>query len=70
MYTQVGETENCEFKVTRLFEGNEYVFQVTAENDIGIGEPAELSQGITPESPFCKFQRHYQSPFVEYLIFM
>ncbi|ELT96022.1 hypothetical protein CAPTEDRAFT_139799 [Capitella teleta] len=52
MYTQVGETESCEFKVTRLFEGNEYVFQVTAENDIGIGEPAELSQGITPQSPY------------------
>jgi hypothetical protein len=52
MYTQVGETDNCEFKVTRLFEGNEYVFQVTAENDIGIGEAAELSQGITPQSPY------------------
>ena len=53
-YTQVGTTKSLDFKVGRLVEGNEYVFQVSAENDVGIGDAAELSQGITAKSPFGK----------------
>ena len=53
-YTQVGSTASCEFKVTRLVQGNDYVFQVSAENDVGAGNAAELSQSITAKSPYSK----------------
>jgi len=48
-----GDTGN-EFRVIRLVAGNEYVLRVSAENEVGVGEPAELSQGITAKSPYCK----------------
>ncbi len=51
-YTQVGTTQGCEFKVPHLSEGTEYVFQVSAENDVGLGEAAELYQGIVAKSPY------------------
>lgn len=54
-YMQVGTTHNCEFKATRLVQGSDYVFQVCAENDVGVGAAAELSQGVTAKSPFGKF---------------
>jgi len=51
-YSLVGTTMTTDFKVSRLVEGNQYVFQVSAENAVGVGEPAELSQGITAKSPY------------------
>ena len=42
-------------QVGRLMEGNQYVFRVSAENEVGIGEPAELSQSITTKSPFGQY---------------
>ena len=59
-YSQVGTSQEHEFTVTRLTEGNEYVFQVCAVNEVGVGEPAELSQGITAKSPFSKYYSLYQ----------
>jgi len=55
-YIAVGTTtDSCyEFRVIRLVAGNEYVLQVSAENEVGVGEPAELSQGITAKSPYSK----------------
>lgn len=54
IYMPVGTTESCDYRVIRLVAGNEYVIQVSAENEVGVGEPAELSQGITAKSPFSK----------------
>jgi hypothetical protein len=55
-YIPVGTTspDTTQFRVIRLVAGNEYVLQVSAENEVGVGEPAELSQGITAKSPFSK----------------
>ena len=52
MYMPVGRCAGCEMKVTRLAHGNQYVFQVSAENEVGVGEPAELSHGVVAKSPF------------------
>lgn len=53
-YTHVGSTRSCEFKVGRLVEGQEYTFQVSAENDVGVGQAAELTQAVTAKSPYCE----------------
>jgi len=55
-YIPVGTTTDgvCEFRVIRLVAGNEYVLRVSAENEVGVGDPAELSQGITAKSPYSK----------------
>jgi len=55
-YIPIGTTTDnvCEFRVIRLVAGNEYVLRVSAENEVGVGDPAELSQGITAKSPYSK----------------
>jgi len=55
-YIAVGTTSDSglEFRVIRLVAGNEYVLRVSAENEVGVGEPAELSHGITAKSPYCE----------------
>ena len=54
-YKQVGTTSGTDFRVGRLVEGNEYVFQVSAENSVGIGDAAELSQSILTKSPYSEY---------------
>ena len=49
-YVHVGSTKSREFKVTRLVEGQEYTFQVSAENDVGVGPPAELVHAVTAKT--------------------
>ena len=58
-YIPVGTTaDTCyEFRVIRLVAGNEYVLRVSAENEVGVGDPAELSHGITAKSPYSKSSR-------------
>jgi len=38
--------------VGKLTEGNEYLFRVVAENKIGAGPEAELSQPVTAKLPY------------------
>ena len=54
-YVHIGSTKSLEFKVMRLVKGQEYTFQVSAENDVGVSEPAELTQGVTAKSPYSKY---------------
>ena len=44
-----------QFKVTKLHEGNKYMFQVSAENRIGLGEPARLEKPVVAKLPFGEF---------------
>ncbi|XP_013419362.1 twitchin-like [Lingula anatina] len=39
-------------KVPRLTEGTEYNFRVLAENAVGVSEPLELLEPVTPKSPY------------------
>ena len=42
-----------------LFEGNQYVFRVAAENVVGLGEPVELKDSVTPRSQFGQLATTY-----------
>lgn len=44
--------ETTTFAVQKLLEGNEYFFRVSAENETGVGEPAELDKGTVAKSPY------------------
>uniref|UniRef100_A0A3P8SUA5 Titin n=1 Tax=Amphiprion percula TaxID=161767 RepID=A0A3P8SUA5_AMPPE len=46
-YTVLSTTwQKCSFKIPDLEEGAYYYFRVSAENDLGVGEPAETSEPI------------------------
>ena len=46
------EASQYEFKVTKLFTGNEYNIRVFAENGVGLSDACELQQPITARLPY------------------
>ena len=51
-WTETGETTGTEFTVRGLKSGAQYIFRVMAANRMGVGEPAELTQGIQPKEQY------------------
>jgi len=67
-WVQTGSVDGATTKhqVGKLIEGNEYLFRVVAENKIGTGPPAELSQPVTAKLPYgttIHRHRHYYAQF-------
>ena len=56
-FVNVGETDDktLTLKVTKLVEGNEYVFQVCAENDIGASDWT-IMEPVKARLPFGKIR--------------
>ena len=44
-----------ELVVGKLVEGNEYIFQVSAENEIGTSEPATMKDAVKARLPFGQY---------------
>ena len=54
MWQSVGSVppDVTEMEAGGLFEGNQYVFRVAAENVVGLGEAVELRDSVIPKSQF------------------
>ena len=48
------KTEDLDTTISDLVEGQTYMFRVAAENEVGVGEFAELSQAVAPKSQHGK----------------
>lgn len=53
-WQKVGTTRDTKFMVDSLVEGQAYYFQVRAENEFGLSEPAIISQPTTPAGQYGK----------------
>lgn len=53
-WTKVGSVKAPTTTITskRLIDRKQYMFRVTAENDIGVSKPLETSEPVAPKSPF------------------
>ena len=60
VFSEVGNTtaDRREITVTNLLEGNQYMFRVAAENDVGLGKPASLAEPVTARRPFGQLHLH------------
>lgn len=53
-WNKVDTSATLELKIPKLTKNVQYVFRVAAENDVGIGEFAELPEPITAKDSFGK----------------
>ncbi|CAH1802732.1 unnamed protein product [Owenia fusiformis] len=51
IWQTAGSTQDNKFTVTRLAEGN-YMFQVAAENQCGVGEFTEITEPVSPKAKY------------------
>ena len=49
-YSKVDDTNDLEYVMTNLIEGNSYGARVAAENTVGVGEFVELRKPVVPKS--------------------
>jgi len=50
-----GVATDTEYQVIALTTGTPYLFQVAAENEVGVGPFVELSKAVSPRSQFGEF---------------
>lgn len=56
--TVTSTLRGCKYPVTKLIEGKEYLFRVTAENRFGPGKPC-ISKPVIAKNPFGSQHFHY-----------
>jgi titin len=54
-FIKVEEVKTLTLKVPKLIEGNEYMFQVCAINDIGTSDWTQLDEPVKARLPFGEF---------------
>jgi len=47
-----GVASDTEYEIIALNTGTQYLFQVAAENDVGVGPFVELAKAVAPRSQF------------------
>lgn len=63
-WVKCGKTSgpDCKYRVTDVIEGTEVQFQVSAENEAGIGHPSEPTEILTIEDPTGWWSHHERLP--------
>ena len=58
-WVECGSSAELQLLVSNLTDGQTYMFHVAAENDVGVGEFAELSKAVIPKSQFGECAIHH-----------
>ena len=53
-WREAGTSENLEFTVDKLVDGNEYLMRVAAKNDYGVSDFVELTEPVLAKNPYSK----------------
>lgn len=54
-WQETGTTSDLDLKVTELTDGQTYMFHVAAQNEVGVGDFAELSKAVIAKSQFGEY---------------
>ena len=62
VFSDAGGTsaDTRQLKETELYKGIDYMFRVSAENEIGQGKPASLAEPVTTWQPYGKYIHTYK----------